>query len=129
METLIPMRLNRRLQRHLGSLLTRRTNGRRFHRTNLLAEACRALNLRLRQVNKMARTDPHLFGPHARAYYRDVLRQDRQAQLIHAALDKVYGPAPAEAAGPLSSVWQEHYEIPPKQRKVFFKWFRQHYGS
>lgn len=130
METLISRRLNRRLQRHLGSLLTRRTNGRRFHRANLLAQACRALNLCLRQATKMARADPHLFGPHARAYYRDVFRRDSQAQLIQAALDKVYGPTPAGAADDqLGSVWQEHYHIPPEQRRVFFKWFRQHYGS
>jgi hypothetical protein len=121
------MRLNRRLNRRLGSLLTRRTNGRRFRRRNLLAEACRALNLCIRQSKKMARADPHLLGPHARAYYRDVLRRDEQAQLINAALDKVYGPDPDQAAR-LGSVWQEAYDIPPEQRKVFFKWFRQHYG-
>jgi hypothetical protein len=121
------MRLNRRLNRRLGSLLTRRTNGRRFRRRNLLAEACRALNLCIRQSKKMARADPHLLGPHARAYYRDVLRQDEQAQLIKAALEKVYGPTPA-GVGPLRSVWHESYDIPPEQRRIFFKWFKEHYG-
>lgn len=121
-------RINRRLNRHLGSLLTRRTDGRPFRRRNLLAEACRVLNLCIRQAKKMAKADPHLLGPHARAYYLDVLRQDEQAQLIKAALDKVYGPDP-DRAGRLNSVWQEHYDIPPERRKPFLKWFRQHYGS
>jgi len=122
------MPLNHRLNRRLGSLLTRRTNGRRFHRANLLAEACRALNLCLRQARKMAETDPHLFGPHARKYHLDVRRRAQEQQVIHAALDKIYGPAPAGA--PRSpSVWQEHYDIPPERRKLFRKWFRENYGS
>ena len=132
METLIPMRLNRRLNsrlnRHLGSLLTRRTNGRRYRRRNLLAEACRALELCIRQSKKMAKADPHLFSPHAHAFYLDTLREDQQAQEIEAALDKVYGPDP-ERAGRLRSVWQERYNIPPEQRKFFLKWFKEHYGS
>jgi hypothetical protein len=122
------LRLNRRLYRHLGSLLTRRANGRRFRRTDLLAEVCRAVNLCLRQAKKMAKADPHLFGPHARAYRLDVLRMEQEEQLIHAALDKIYGPSPPDAPGP-RSIWREHYDIPPEQRKVFFKWFKERYGS
>ena len=132
METLILMRLNRslnrRLNRHLGSLLTRRTSGRRYRRRNLLAEACRALELCIRQSKKMAKADPHLFGPHARAYYLDTLREDQQAQEIEAALEKVYGPDP-DGAGQLRSVWQERYNIPPEERRNFLKWFKQRYGS
>jgi len=132
METLIPMHLNRplnrRLNRHLGSLLTRRTNGRRYRRRNLLAEACRALELCIRQSKKMAKADPHLFGPHAHAYYLDTLREDQQMQEAAAALDKVYGPSP-DGNSPLRSVWQERYNIPPEQRKFFLKWFKEHYGS
>ncbi len=122
------LKLNRRLQHHLGSLLTRRTNGRRFRRTDLLADVCRAVNLYLRQARKMAKADPHLFGPHARAYRLDVLRMEQESKIIDAALDKVYGPAPADE--PRSrSIWEEHYNIPPEQRKTFFKWFKEHYGA
>ena len=128
METLISMRLNRRLQRHLGSLLTRRSNGRRYRRKNLLAEACRALHLCIRQARKMARADPHLLGPHARAYYLDVLHEDQIAQVANAALEQVYGPNP-DGAGRLRSVWQESYDIPLEQRRSFFKWFKERYGS
>ena len=122
------MRLNHRLNRRLGSFLTRRTNGRRFRRANLLAEACRALNLCLRQSRKMASADPHLFGPHARDYYLDVLRREKEQSVIQTALNKVYGTSPADAPRP-PSVWQEYYDIPPEGRKRFRKWFRENYGS
>jgi hypothetical protein len=126
--TMAFMRLNHRLNRRLGSLLTRRTDGRCFRRANLLAEACRAINLCLRQSRKMAAADPHLFGPHALDYYRDVLRMEKEQQVIQTALDKVYGTSPADAPRS-SSVWREHYDIPPEGRKIFRKWFRENYGS
>jgi hypothetical protein len=126
------MHLNRRchqsLRRNLGVLVTSRTDGRRFRRINHLAEACRALALVLRQSKKMARADPHLFGPHARRYYLDTIQAAQQEVEAEAALRKVYGPPQPGDPPPAPGIWTRRYSLDP-QRKGFRKWFREQYGS
>ncbi len=126
------MHLNRRchhsLRRKLGALVTSRTDGRPFRRPDYLAEACHALTLYLRQTKKMARADPHRFGPHARRYYLDTVQAARQEAEAEAALRKVYGPPqPGDPPG-APGVWTRRYVLDP-ERKGFGKWFREKYDS
>jgi hypothetical protein len=126
------MRLNRRctqtLRRKLGILITVRTDGRQFRRTNYLAEACRALELLLRQSKKMVRTDPHLFGPYARRYYLDTDQAAQQEEEAETALRNVYGPPLPGDPAPGPGVWTRRYVLDPEW-KGFRKWFRKQYGS
>ena len=126
------MHLNRRCTRSLrcklGVLITSRTDGRPFRRTNYLAEACRALGLFLRQTKKMAKADPHLFGPHARRYFLDTVQMAQQEEEVAAALRNVYGPPQPDDPPLPPGVWTERYVLNP-QWKGFPKWFREKYGS
>lgn len=126
------MHLNRRctrsLCRKLGVLITSRTDGRPFRRTNYLAEACRALELVVRQSKKMAKADPHLLGPHARRYFLDTVQAAQQAEEVEAALRNVYGPPKPDDPPLRPGVWTERYVLNP-QWKGFPKWFRETYGS
>jgi hypothetical protein len=120
--------LNRPLVRPLARFLSRRLDGRPTRRPNYLAKACALLGKYIRLRRKSARAGPHLFGPHAGAYYRDTLRLAGQQKVVAAALDKIYGPDPSGAPPPLS-VWQERYDLPPEQMKAHRKWFRENYGA
>ena len=120
--------LNRRvLCRKLTTFATSRTDGRAFRPPNYLARACRFLELYVRQSRKMARADPHLFGPHASRYYADTVRMARQQSEIEAALEKVYGPPKPDAPSPGPDVWTRRYVLDPKWRH-FRKWFATEYG-
>jgi len=127
-----PMLLNRRLNRlldhPLGRFPDRRPDGRPCRPRNHLAEACALIQKYIRLRRKAARADPHLFGPHAGAYYRDTLKMEARQRETNAALDKIYGPAPT--GSPRSpSVWVERYCIPPEGMKIHRKWFREKYGA
>jgi len=123
---LLNRRLNRHAARRLLTVLTCRIDGRRLRRPNLLAEVCRAVNAALRQSKKMARADPHLFGPQARKYFLDTIQLEKDQEALNAELRKVYGTS--ADAHPPSTVWQDRYCIPPASQKLFRKWFREFYG-
>jgi hypothetical protein len=125
------MHLNRRctqsLRRKLGVLITSRTNGRPFRRTNHLAETCRALELFLRQTKKFAKADPHLFGPHARRYFLDTVHDAQHEAELEAALGAVYGPPKPGSPLPGPGIWTRRYVLDPNSKK-FKKWFQEKYG-
>ena len=128
MSTRLNRRCNQPLCRQLGVLITTRANGRPFRRTDYFAEACSAMSLFLRQVKKMAKADPHLFGPHARRYFQDTARDAQQQAEADAAIRKVYGP-PKHGDPPLPpGVWTQRYNLDPGW-KGFRKWFKETYGS
>jgi hypothetical protein len=103
--------------------------GARRRHPNYLAIACRALNQYLRIANRMAKNDPHLFGPRARHYYLDTLKMEQQEKEAEAALDKIYGPpAPGEPKR-VSTLWTDSYPLEPKKSRFFLKWFHENYPS
>ncbi len=122
------MRLNLSLNRKLGLLITTRTDGRPFRRPDYFAVACSAMNQFLRQTKKIAKADPHLFGPHARRYFQDTVQAAHQAAETDAAIRKVYGP-PQPGDPPLPpGVWTQRYFLDP-QWPGFRKWFIKNYGA
>lgn len=125
---LLTRSLNRPLVCPLTRFLGRRLDRRSARRPNYLAEACALLGKYIRLRRKSARAEPHLFGPHAGAYYRDTLRRADQQKVAAAALDKIYGSAPPDSP-PSPSVWDERYQIPPAGKKNHRKWFRETYGA
>jgi len=120
--------LNHSLARPLDRFLNRRLDGRRCRQPNYLAQACTLIEKFISLRRKMARAEPHLFGPHAGAYYRDTLKLEAQQKERDAALEKVYGPAPPGSPRPVS-VWSDRYYIPPESMKIHRKWFRENYGD
>ena len=123
------MRLNRRLNARLNAWLTFRTDGRPFRPPNPLREICQLLNCYVRLRKRAARRDPHLCGPHAQRYYADTLKMERDQVVIEAALDRVYGPAPAGESPPARDIWRERYDIQLREERRFRKWFREQYGQ
>ena len=103
---------------------------RRPPRPNDLQLACRLINKAVRIHEHMARRDPHLFGPHARRYYRDTLRLAQYEQEIDTAIRKVYGPLPPGTPEPVSKVWTDRYVFrTPHEHRLHLRWFREHYGK
>lgn len=121
-------RLNRLLAHPLGRCLNRRLDGRRCRPPDGLALACTLIQKYLRLRRKTAKAEPHLFGPHAGAYYRDTLKMAAQEKEAAAALQKIYGPEPPGSPHP-RSIWQKRYHIPPESMKIHRKWFRDNYGG
>jgi hypothetical protein len=98
-------------------------------RPNYLALACKAFKQVLRFHRRLAKQDPHLFGPRAHDYYLDTLAEERRLHEAEAALRRVYGPpAPGEPEH-VSTLWNDRYEIKPGQQKMFLKWFHENYPS
>ena len=123
--------LNRSLNRPCTRYATRMLDGaRRPPRPNELQIACRLLDQALRIHQRMARRDPHLFGPHARRYYLDTIQLAQDQQEIGAALRKVYGPSPPGEPEPVSTVWTDRYTFrTPQQRRIHLRWFKEQYGQ
>ena len=61
-------------------------------RPNYLVIACRALNQYLRWQRRMAKQDPHIFGPRSSNYFLDTLEEERRLRETEAAMRQVYGP-------------------------------------
>jgi hypothetical protein len=96
-------------------------------RPNYLAIACRAINQLLRSARRMAKEDPHIFGPHSREYYLDTLEEESRLQETEAAVRRVYGPpAPGEPQH-VSTLWTDRYFPEPHERRRFLKWFHEKY--
>jgi hypothetical protein len=123
-------KLDRRLDRHCNRYAGRMCSGaRRPRRPDYLAIACRLLNQSLRIAKRMAKEDPHIFGPRSREYFRDTLKLERQEQEMEAAVRKVYGPPVPGQPEHVSTLWTDRYLPEPKQRRLFLKWFRENYPS
>jgi hypothetical protein len=121
-------RQNRPLAHYLGRFLNRWIDGCPCRPANHLAQACTLIEKYIRQRRQTAKAEPHLFGPHAGAYYRDTLKLEARKKVTDAALEKVYGPSPP--GSPLRpSVWTERYCIPPDGMKIHRRWFRENYGD
>jgi len=119
--------LNRSCTRAITRQLSRDCGPRQ--RDELLS-ICRLLEGVLRIDQRMAKRDPHLFGPHARRYYLDTVRLAQEQQEIDAALCKVYGPpAPGEISS-ASQVWGDRYVFrTPEEKRIHLRWFKDQYGK
>jgi hypothetical protein len=128
----------RNLNRRLASGLNRGCNrwattlqagGHRPRQRDELRQICTLFTQYLRITKRMAKQDPHLFGPHAHRYFLDTLQRERQQEEVAAALRKVYGPpAPGEPAR-VSTLWTDRYFPKPKARRIFLKHFNVNYPS
>jgi hypothetical protein len=96
---------------------------------NYLAMACRVLNQYLRLANRMAKEDPHIFGPCSHHYYLDTLEMEQQERETEAALRRVYGPPAPGQPQHVSTSWTERYFPEPKRRRLFLKWFHEKYPA
>ena len=115
------IRLSQNCCRKIGRRLTRGP------RPRYLALACRLLRDAVRISKRMAKRDPHLFGPHARAYYDDTVGLENFQREFDEALRKVYGPNPDDASPRQSTIWTDRYINRPTQRS-FRKWFKESYA-
>lgn len=126
----MPRYLNRRLDHKCNRYDSRMLPGARRPRpVDPLRAACRALNLAVRLSKRMAKRDPHLFGPRAADYFRDTLRLEAQQRETEAALRKVYGPPKPGDPPFVSTLWTDRYfHTTPEAQRIFRKWFKEHYG-
>ena len=118
--------LNRRCNRYAGKMSP---GTRRPARPDYLAIACRAVNQLLRLRRRMAKEDPHIFGPRSSQYFLDTLEMERDAQEWEAALRRVYGPPAPGQPEFVSTLWTDRYLPEPHQRRLFLKWFGEKYPS
>ena len=119
--------LNRNLNRPCSRPATRRLGGAR--QPDELLSLCRLLEEAVRLRQRLARRDPHLFGPHAQRYYLDTVRLAQEQQEIDAALHNVYGPPPSGEPQTGSTVWTDRYVFrTPEQHRLHLRWFQEHYG-
>jgi len=98
--------LNRRLNRYATAVAS---GGRRPRAKGGLLEICRYLEQALKISDRLAREDPHLFGPEAPAYFRETIAEHKWAVTIDAAVAQVYG---AAATPPdTHRVWSQAYPV------------------
>jgi hypothetical protein len=100
-------------------------------RHNYLSLACSAINRFLRIQKRLARQDPHIFGPHARQYLLDTLEMEREEKETEAALRSAYGPPKPGEPVRVSTLWTDRYYPPANRhgRRIFFKWFHEKYPT
>ena len=122
-------KLNRTLNRSCSHYATRMLGG--VPRPNYLALACTALNKVLRIHARLAKEDPHVFGPHSHQYFLDTLQMEKREKETEAALRKIYGPPKPGEPVHVSTLWSDRYDPPedPKLRRIFIKWFHEQYPS
>jgi hypothetical protein len=117
--------LNHRCNRYAGKM----SPGARRRHPNYLAMACSAINQALRIHRRLAKQDPHIFGPRSHDYFLDTLAEERRLREAEEALCKVYGPPAPGEPNLLSTFWTDRYEPKPEGRKIFLKWFHENYPS
>jgi hypothetical protein len=100
-------------------------------RPDYFAIACSAINQFLRAQARLAKQDPHIFGPHARHYLLDTLEMEKEEKEIEATLRRVYGPPKPGEPVHVSTLWTDRYYPPANRegRRIFFKWFHEKYPS
>ena len=98
-------------------------------RPNYFALACSALNQFLRIQARMAKAEPHIFGPHSHQYFLDTLEMEREEKEREAALRRAYGPPKPGEPKFVSTLWTDRCNPPedPKRRRIFIKWFHEKY--
>ena len=123
--------LSRSLNRSsMRALTCSRSGVRRARQPGDLRVACRCLSQALRIHRRMAKRDPHLFGPHAGRYYLDTLRLAQEQQEIEAALCRVYGPPSPGESSSVSTVWTDRYVFrTPREHRLHLRRFKEHYGQ
>ncbi|MEY4387567.1 MAG: hypothetical protein RLY20_2850 [Verrucomicrobiota bacterium] len=121
--------MNRRLTVRVVRCLTRRLDGRAFRPPDYFAQACQHLERYVRLVEKAARQEPHVYGPHADRYYRDTVQMISDEREIDAALARVYGSTPTSVSEIAARIWRERYGFSTRQAPSFRKWFRERYGA
>ena len=83
----------------------------------------------LRHKRRLAKNDPHIFGPCARDYCLDTLKVEQREKDAEAALHKVYGPPAPEQPRHVSTLCTARYPPEPKMSRLFLKWFHENYPS
>lgn len=111
-----------------ATYLTTRLDGRRRSPPDYFTIACRYLEQYVRLTQRMAKEQPHLYGPHARRYFQDTLQMIRQESETEAALLKAYGAPQPGVPPPGPDAWTRRYDLDP-QWSGFRKWFRENYGE
>jgi len=81
----------------------------------------------MRISRRMAKREPHLFGPHAADYFLDTLHEQQGQRELEIAINRVYGTT-ADGLPQPSTRWTDRYVTWPAQR-FFRKWFKERYGS
>ena len=121
-------RLNGSLNRRCTRYATKMLGGAR--RPNFLTLACKAINQALRIRNRLAKEEPHIFGPRSHQYFLDTLQMEREQEEREAALRSVYGPPKPGEPEFVSTLWTDRYNPPedPELRRIFFKCFHEKYG-
>jgi hypothetical protein len=96
-------------------------------RKNWLAIACKAISLYLRLAKKMAKEDPHIFGPCAQKYFVDTLEQERIEKEFEAVLARVRGSGQPSKHAHVSTLWRDRYFPRPENRRMFLECFHRNY--
>jgi hypothetical protein len=100
-------------------------------RPDYLALACSAINRFLRIHRRLAKKEPHIFGPHSHQYFLDTLEMEREEREREAALRSVYGPPKPGEPVYVSTPWSDRYYPPddPQGRRIWFSWFHEKYPA
>ena len=112
---------NRSRNRSLAVHTTRMLHDRRRPASSAdLAGALRCVNQAVRIARRMAKREPHIFGPQASGYLRETIEMAGQQDEFRRLLQRVYG----DQATPIpSTVWSQRYpEFAGKVDKLVKKW-------
>ena len=126
--------LNRGLARGLSRKCSRwattlQAGARRPPQPDELRQICALYTEYLRIAKRMAKQDPHIFGPHAHRYLLDTLELERREAETQAALRKAYGPPVPGEPVHVSTLWTDRYFPTRKARRIFLQHFHEHYPS
>ena len=106
----MPICLNRSLNRRLTRYTSTLQGGARRPRPDSgFGEIFRCFRAYFQVRDRMAREDPHLFGPEAQPYYRETVAEHDWALKVDAALTRVYGPVPLGESCGANQVWSTAY--------------------
>jgi hypothetical protein len=119
-------KLRSRLDHKSDRYATKMVGGaRRPRRPDDITIVCRAISKYIRITNRMAKEEPHIYGPRADDYLRDTLQMERIEQAVDTAIRKFRPDRP-----PLvSTLWSKRYDHKPENRRLFLNWFHEFYPS
>jgi hypothetical protein len=92
------------------------TGARRPRRPNPLRIASRLIGESIRIARRMAKREPHLFGPKALDYYLETAELEQQRRQLDQALRKIYGSDDGQRTN-AGTVWCERYPELAKLRE------------